>query len=73
MVSMRDLWRKTTRAVQDQMKPHRTSSETLPCAICGAPAVTWSYRSSDRAEVQVIEGSPVCASHDQLGIRDVAG
>lgn len=35
----------------------------LPCSVCGEPAIGWSFTSSVRGGVQVIDGTPVCAAH----------
>lgn len=38
----------------------------LPCAVCGAPAEAWSYRSYSRSGTQVIEGAAVCQLHQRV-------
>jgi hypothetical protein len=49
-----------------------TGISELPCSVCGGTAVTWNYLSIVRDGTQVIEGSPVCETHDQLR-SEVAG
>lgn len=73
MVSMRDLWRRSTRMFHSPDGGGGTSIESLPCAVCGEHAATWNYGAILRGGTQVIEGAPVCAEHDQLRSREVAG
>jgi hypothetical protein len=41
----------------------------LPCAVCGAPAEAWSYRTYLQSGTQVVEGSAVCQLHQEEAIR----
>jgi hypothetical protein len=44
-------------------EPEASGELGLPCSVCGAPAIGWSFDSSVRGGVQVIDGTPVCADH----------
>ncbi len=73
MVSMRDLWRRSSAILSRREDEGVSTIDSLPCAICRQPAVTWIYTSMTSAGTQVIEGNVVCAEHGQLRRREAAG
>jgi hypothetical protein len=44
-------------------RPEEISDQELPCAVCGEPAIGWTYVNRDRNGHRVTDGYATCAAH----------
>lgn len=64
-------WGSATRSLRQFLRRSYGAPELsdLPCAVCGAPAEAWSYRTYSESGTLVVDGAAVCQLHQLEAIR----
>ncbi len=64
-------WGSAARSLRHLLRRSDRAAELtdLPCAVCGAPAEAWSYKTYTQSGTQVVEGTAVCQLHQRAATR----